>query len=104
MREKKFNKGIWEFDTDDLATWISSVEEPAPLAKMCNNLHFDAEANAQLMSSAPEMLAMLEAFIAGVKRGDIIHGPFCNGTKIETLRSLVAETSAVIAKAYGETP
>ena len=96
MREKKFNKGNWECDADGLGTWISSTEEPAPIAKMCNNLHFDQKANAHLIAAAPELLEAVEHLIVctRIKWGNLDDG----------VNGVMDKAEQAIAKAYGETP
>lgn len=51
--------GPWDFDTDDLATWINAVAHPQPIAKMGSCTHFPKEDNANFIKAARSDLPKL---------------------------------------------
>jgi hypothetical protein len=55
MTQVKHTPGPWNFDKDDLGTWINSYTHPEPIAKMGSSSNFPIEANAKLIAAAPTM-------------------------------------------------
>lgn len=64
--DKKFTKGDWKF-LDDGTYYEIQIEKPLLSICAINTNIEDYEANAKLISAAPEMLEMLKDVLSGMK-------------------------------------
>lgn len=97
--------GPWNYDTDDIGTWINTDSDPAPIAKMGKCTHFNTQANASLIAAAPEMLEALEKLEARITAA--AHAFYVTGTRTDMGAALAGwkeenrAARAILARARG---
>lgn len=75
MSKVKFTKGPWSIEQQNKINWILSAEDNfnKAVAKVTKYGSSDTDvmnANAHLISAAPEMYELLEDYVSFVERGD----------------------------------
>ena len=72
LRQAEHSPLPWDYDTDDLATWINCVSIPQPIAKMGKSTALPTKANAAFIVLACNNVKRLAEILndALVNRGD----------------------------------